>query len=175
MSAPKEPKPERLPFEPAQNRKKSVKNAANNPAAETGKKPGGNAAAQKRVSVSPKAEQPKKERRSAQQLGVPDVVSKRMARRMAFFCGVPTALGMLTFVVSYLAVIQAGIKLPNVAVVLVSMAFFGLGVIGLSYGILSASWDEERVGSRLGSEEFSLNFGRLTEAWKAARQKKLEG
>lgn len=95
-----------------------------------------------------------------------------MARRMAFFCGVPTTLGMFSFVGSYYVVTHDIFKLPNVAVLLVSMGFFGLGVLGLSYGIFSASWDEERVGSWLGNEEFATNFGRTIAAWKEGRKQK---
>jgi hypothetical protein len=61
--------------------------------------------------------------------------------------------------------------LPNTAVLLVSMGCFGLGVLGLSYGVLSASWDEEVSGSTLGWEEFNTNFGRMREAWRAAKSK----
>jgi hypothetical protein len=102
---------------------------------------------------------------------MPQVVSQRMARRMAFFCGIPTTLGMLTFIVSYFVVTNQWLKVPNVAVVLVSMGFFGLGVLGLSYGVLSSSWDVERVGSWFGWEEFRTNLGRLSESWRSARQK----
>jgi hypothetical protein len=52
------------------------------------------------------------------------------------------------------------------------MGFFGLGVIGLSYGILSASWDENREGSFWGTEEFATNFGRMITAWRTARETK---
>jgi nitric oxide reductase large subunit len=90
---------------------------------------------------------------------------------MAFFCGIPTALGMLTLVVSYIIISQQWYKLPNVAVLLVNLGFFGLGVIGLSYGALSASWDEDRLGSWLGWSEFTANFARLTESWRSAKQK----
>ncbi len=99
---------------------------------------------------------------------MPKVVGDRMARRMAFFCGIPSVFGMLTFVVSYWLV-NHGYKLPNVAVVLVSMLFFGIGVIGLSYGVISACWDEEREGTRLGWGEFKTNFGRLTAAFRESR------
>lgn len=138
-----------LPFEPASSRKKPSKKAA--------------AAAKNSTVLKPD--------RSPAATAVPEVISKRMARRMGVFCGIPTSLGMLTFVVSYLVVTQHWLKLPNIAVVLVSMGFFGLGVLGLTYGVLSASWDEERVGSLIGWKEFTLNFGRLVESWRSARQK----
>jgi len=92
-----------------------------------------------------------------------------MIARVALFSGTPTLLGVLTLVGSYFAVSQAWFPLPNVAVLLVSMGCFGLGVIGVSYGVLSASWDEDRKGTALGMEEFQTNFGRLREAWRSAR------
>lgn len=101
---------------------------------------------------------------------IPEVVSQRMARRMAFFSGIPTVLGMATFVVSYFLV-RNGAKLPPTAVLLVSALFFGIGVVGLSYGLLSASWDEEQVGSLLGTEQFGVNFARLRTGWKESRNK----
>jgi hypothetical protein len=104
-------------------------------------------------------------------MAIPDVVSKRMVRRMALLCGVPSVLGIATFFVSYLLVTQVGLKLPNAVVVLVSMGFFGIGVLGLSYGVLSASWDEDVPGTKLGWQEFTTNLGRMTSAWGSAGQK----
>jgi len=46
------------------------------------------------------------------------------------------------FVASYLVINHGWLKVPNVAVVLLSMGFW-FRVLGLSYGVLSASWDEE--------------------------------
>ncbi|NEQ22599.1 MAG: DUF3464 family protein, partial [Microcoleus sp. SIO2G3] len=39
--------------------------------------------------------------------------------------------------------------------------------------VLSASWDEEIPGTKLGWREFTLNLGRLTSGWRSARQKGL--
>ncbi|MCG9893690.1 MAG: PAM68 family protein [Thermosynechococcaceae cyanobacterium MS004] len=114
-----------------------------------------------------KTVQGKTARRSS---GIPEQVSQRMIRRMAIFCGVPTLLGLASFPVSYF-VLQQGIELPNVAVLLVSLGFLGLGVLGLSYGVLSASWDEDAVGTVLGWPEFQLNLGRTLESWKEARDR----
>jgi hypothetical protein len=104
-------------------------------------------------------------------MAIPEAVSKRMVRRMALLCGIPTVLGISTFFGSYFLVTNLGLKLPNAAVVLVSMGFFGLGVLGLSYGVLSASWDEEIPGTKLGWQEFTTNLGRMTSAWRSAGQK----
>ncbi|PSO52716.1 MAG: DUF3464 domain-containing protein [Cyanobacteria bacterium QS_7_48_42] len=101
---------------------------------------------------------------------IPEAVNKRMVRRMALFCGIPTASGVASFFVFYWIVVNDWFKLPTTAVLLVSMGLFGLGVLGLSYGIISTSWDEQRVGSLLGWEEFTQNLGRLRAAWRSARQ-----
>jgi hypothetical protein len=109
--------------------------------------------------------------RSKAASGIPEIVSKRMARRMAVFCGIPTFLGLTTFPVSYFGFFKNGIELPHVAVLLASLGGLGLGVLGLSYGVLSASWDEGEPGSKLGFKEFKLNLGRVIENWKAARER----
>lgn len=90
-----------------------------------------------------------------------------MVRRIALFCGIPTALGMSTFITSYLVMSQGWLQLPTYVVLFVSLGWFGLGVLGVSYGVLSASWDEEMPGSRLGFAEFRTNWQRMTEAWRA--------
>ena len=161
-----DPNPERLPFEPGRKKTKAAKPAPE--PAKTPEKPAKPTFIEKRPKASLK--KPAAPERSRESAAIPDVVSKRMARRMAVLCGVPTALGISTFVVSYFLVTKGIYKLPNSAVVLVSMLFLGLGVVGLSYGLLSASWDEERVGGLVGADEFSTNMGRMSSAWKEARQ-----
>jgi Photosynthesis affected mutant 68 len=109
--------------------------------------------------------------RSKTSQGIPEVVSQRMAKRMLAFCGMPTLLGLSTFPVSYFGFFQNGIELPNVAVLLASLGGLGLGVLGLSYGVLSASWDESIPGTKLGWQEFNLNFGRVVESFKSGRDR----
>lgn len=147
---------DRLPFEPTKNRKKSAKVPS---------------ASQSTVKQKDQPETRSSAANNAGSSYIPQVVSQRMARRMAFFCGIPTSLGIATFFACYWIVSHGWFKLPNVAVVLVSMGFFGLGVLGLSYGVLSASWDEEEPGSLLGGSEFATNLGRMTEAWRSTRKK----
>jgi VIT1/CCC1 family predicted Fe2+/Mn2+ transporter len=146
---------EKLPFEPVSTKKKAPKIPATPNAAKSTSK------SAKRL--------PRDQRPGAQ---IPEIVSQRMARRMTVFSGIPTLLGMMTFVASYFLVKQAGVDLPPSVVLIVSLGFFGLGVVGLSYGLLSASWDEDRMGSLIGTEQFGVNFGRLRAGWKAARQQR---
>ncbi|NJM47084.1 MAG: DUF3464 family protein [Alkalinema sp. RU_4_3] len=136
----------RLPFEPNAARKKAER-----------------AAVKKTRGVSRSS--------PARENGIPEVVSKRMARRMAYFAGIPSVLSMVTFILSYVAIQHYHMQVPTVAVLLVSLLFFGLGVVGLSYGMLSASWDEE-PGSLFGLEHVGVNFGRMTEAFRAEKGNK---
>ena len=76
---------------------------------------------------------------------------------------------MSTFVASYVAVTH-DVPLPTYAVLLVSLGWFGLGVLGVSYGVMSASWDEESPGSALGLSELQINWGRMSSAWRETRE-----
>lgn len=155
---------DRLPFEPTKKRQKPPKTKPTS-ATETVKNSEKTPAAK-----NPKQSQPVK-KLTKEEMAIPQVVSARMGRRMAVLCGIPTFLGVATFFVSYIIVSHGWFKLPHIAVLLTSMGFFGLGVLGLSYGVLSASWDEEVVGSMLGWQEFKVNWGRMVSAWRETRQK----
>lgn len=153
---------ERLPFEPAQKRKKKSSKAASSSSPE------------KQQQAAP--ERPSRPKNPEASLSaIPDAVSRRMVRRMAILCGLPTALGIGSFVIAYIIVSRHWFDLPTSAVALVSMGCFGLGVIGLSYGTLSASWDEERVGTLVGWEEFTTNCGRLLAAWRSRSSANRQG
>jgi hypothetical protein len=152
---------ERLPFEPRQKKKKTVKKTGDNSGSQTS-------------SPSPtKKLTSAYDSKNASLSAIPQAVSSRMIKRMAYFSGIPTGMGILSFFAFYLIVKQEWLKIPNTAVVLVSMGLFGLGVLGLTYGILSTSWDEGRAGTLWGWDEFKMNFGRMTSAWKSARAETL--
>jgi hypothetical protein len=146
---------DRLPFEPNKKRQKS-RQSKNQPPV---------------TKAESKVKDEKKPSFTKEEMSIPKVVSQRMVRRVAAFCGIPTALGISTLIASYLLLIYAKIKLPHIAVLLVNMGLFGLGVLGITYGVLSASWDEKRIGSLLGWSEFTTNFGRMVAVWRETRQK----
>lgn len=114
----------------------------------------------------PKASQTPKRR--GQQV-IPDVVANRMARRVAIATGLPTVLGMAVFVVSYLLISKGIMEIPTGVTLVASGGFFLLGLLGLSYGVLSASWEPD-PGSLLGIEQIGLNISRLRQSLRAMRQ-----
>ena len=101
--------------------------------------------------------------------GIPKYVADRMARRIFFTTGIPTILGMSVFVVSYIIVTRNIAEIPPSSTIAISAMFFLLGLAGLSYGILSASWDKE-PGSFFGIENIPMNIQRAKAAFKPASQ-----
>ena len=104
-------------------------------------------------------------RKPKRQSGIPKPVANRMARRIAITTGLPTISGMGVFIASYLVIIKGIADIPPVLTLLTSAGCFFLGLVGLSYGILSASW-EESEGSILGIENIRPNFTRMRAAIK---------
>ena len=49
------------------------------------------------------------------------------------------------------------VDLPTGTAFTVSGLFFGAGLLGITYGILSASWEENEEGTGLGFKEFKTN------------------
>ena len=112
---------------------------------------------------------PKPARRSGpSQQVIPDAVANRMARRIAIGTGIPTVMGMGVFIGSYLLVSRQIFDVPPSATLAASAGCFFLGLLGLSFGVLSASW-EEKPGSLLGSEQIRLNISRLRSSVKSMR------
>jgi len=101
--------------------------------------------------------------------GIPKYVADRMARRIFFTAGIPTILGMSVFVISYVIVTKNIAEIPPSSTIAISALFFLIGLAGLSFGILSASWDKE-PGSLLGIENIPLNIQRAKAAFKPATQ-----
>ncbi|MEL7408325.1 MAG: PAM68 family protein, partial [Cyanobacteria bacterium J06558_2] len=156
-------------FEPRNNKNnKKDKSAKANAAEATKKAPQKDKAGKASKSTAKKSRASKKSRESNLST-IPDVVSKRMGRRMAVFCGIPSTLGMSSLFIFYWLKIKEIVELPPYAALAVSFAFLVVGVFGLSFGVFSASWDEERVGGIWGIDEFKLNIGRTKAAWKESR------
>ena len=116
---------------------------------------------------APTSSKSKGHARSRQQV-IPEAVANRMARRIALATGVPTVMGMGVFIGSYLLVSRQIADIPTGVTLAASGACFLLGVVGLSYGVLSASW-EEAPGSLVGAEQIGLNISRLRSSIKAMR------
>tara|TARA_Y100001968_G_C19074462_1_gene580010 strand:- start:276 stop:713 length:438 start_codon:yes stop_codon:yes gene_type:complete len=96
--------------------------------------------------------------------GIPKEVANRMTRRIAITTGLPTLTGMGVFVGSYYLITEGIAEIAPVLTLMTSGACFLIGLVGLSYGILSASWDKQK-GSLLGLENIRPNIKRMKEAF----------
>ena len=101
--------------------------------------------------------------------GIPKYVADRMAKRIFFTAGIPTIMGMSVFVASYIIVTRNIAEIPPSSTIAISALFFLIGIAGLSFGILSASWDKE-PGSFFGIENIPMNIQRAKAAFKPASQ-----
>ena len=118
---------------------------------------------------APKIASNKSKRNSGNKSGIPSYVANRMARRIAFTTGIPTLSGMGVFIGSYF-LISKGIAEISPTVTLVTSALcFLVGLLGLSYGILSASWDFN-PGSFLGFENIKPNIKRMKDAFRTSQK-----
>ncbi len=104
------------------------------------------------------------------QEAIPRYVADRMARRVAVFTGLPTVAGMGVFVGSYLLITKGITDIAPGLTLAGSGFFFLLGLVGLSFGVLSSSWDPE-PGSLFGLENLKPNLQRMRESIKAQKQK----
>ena len=117
----------------------------------------------------PKIEKKNPSKNIRKESGIPKYVANRMARRIVFTTGIPTLSGMAVFIGSYF-LISRGIAEISPTVTLVSSAMcFLVGLLGLSYGILSASWDFN-PGSFFGFENIKPNINRMKEAFKSNKK-----
>ncbi|KAG6504321.1 protein PAM68, chloroplastic-like [Zingiber officinale] len=89
---------------------------------------------------------------------IPEAVTNRMMRRMGVSIGIPLFVGLLFFPFFYYLKAVAKLDVPSWVPVLVSFFFFGASLLGISYGIVSASWDPLREGSFLGWTEAQRNW-----------------
>jgi hypothetical protein len=91
---------------------------------------------------------------------LPQAVADRMIRRIAGFAGVPLASLFLFFAAYFIARYKYDIRIIPVFVAYTTLGCIGAAGVGITYGIMSSSWDEDDEGSRLGWKESKINFMR---------------
>ncbi|KAF3447890.1 hypothetical protein FNV43_RR08597 [Rhamnella rubrinervis] len=89
---------------------------------------------------------------------IPEIVTNRMISRMGFTVGIPLFVGLLFFPFFYYLKVGLKIDVPTWVPFIVSFIFFGTALLGVSYGIVSSSWDPLRKGSLLGWNEAKKNW-----------------
>ena len=90
-------------------------------------------------------------------------------RRVAVFSGLPTLASIGVFIGSYVLVTRGIADIAPGTTLATSGLFFLLGLGGLSYGVLSSSWESSN-GTLLGLENIKINLQRMRSSIKAQKQ-----
>lgn len=77
--------------------------------------------------------------------------------------GLPVFTGFMMYPAFYYLRVVKDIEVPTWVVYIATGLAFGGGLLGISYGVISASWDPRRKGSALGFTEFQANLPILLE------------
>lgn len=101
---------------------------------------------------------------------VPEMVADRMIGRIAAFFGVPVFGGLAIFVGAFFYSKQTDTVIQPNIIAYATQVPFVLGLLGITYGIMSASWEPESEGSALGIDEFKTNFARVKDGLKRTRE-----
>ncbi|KAJ9545874.1 hypothetical protein OSB04_025581 [Centaurea solstitialis] len=94
---------------------------------------------------------------------IPDVVMERMIVRILFNVGVPLATGLGLLQVFSVIKEENLWQVPRWLPFLTTFITFGASTLGIAYGTLSTSWDEDNKGSLLGLEEAKKNWVQMWE------------
>lgn len=97
---------------------------------------------------------------------MPEKVAQRAAKRGMVIGGSFYGTMIAVFAVGILLFKTQEIIIPPTLMAFVTLALLALAIGGSSYGMMSASWDEDREGSLLGTEEFGENVKSIGEGFR---------
>mmetsp|Transcript_123488 Transcript_123488/g.357059 ORF Transcript_123488/g.357059 Transcript_123488/m.357059 type:complete len:261 (+) Transcript_123488:68-850(+) len=109
-------------------------------------------------------------RESPEAAVIPEKVAQRMGMRMLPFVGIPLFGAMGSFVGFWYMATYRDMEFQPALVAATSIALLATGLIGITYSIMSASWDPDREGSFLGTEEFSKNVDNIKTGLSRSRE-----
>lgn len=94
---------------------------------------------------------------------IPEVVTDRILKRLVLTVGMPLVLGLGFFPLFYYLKVVQKVDVPDWLPLISSVATFGLAGLGISYGVISTSWDPQREGTLLGWKEAKANWPVFTQ------------
>ena len=111
-----------------------------------------------------------------QQLAAQEVVSDRMLGRIMIFSGIPLLFGFASGPFFYYLNVVQKAELPPALMYTSGTAIFALAAVGISWGVLSSSWDPSRQGTFWGGDEVSRNMAVLADKYlpKALRKREYD-
>lgn len=101
---------------------------------------------------------------------IPEQVAMRMGKRMLPFVGIPLIGGMGAFVAFWYLATYKNQEFQPALVAFTTIGMLGFGLLGITYSVMSASWDPDREGSFLGFDEAARNLESLRGGLKRTRE-----
>eukprot|EP00980_Cylindrotheca_fusiformis_P016964 scaffold5159_cov112-Cylindrotheca_fusiformis.AAC.18 len=100
---------------------------------------------------------------------IPEKVAQRMGNRMLPFVGIPLFGSMAAFVGFWYMATYKDLEFQPALVAGSTIIILAVGLVGITYSIMSTSWDPDREGSALGTEEFSKNVENIKQGLSRSR------
>ncbi|KAL7557206.1 hypothetical protein ACA910_001274 [Epithemia clementina (nom. ined.)] len=94
---------------------------------------------------------------------IPEKVAQRMGARMLAFVGLPLTLTLGAFVVFWYMATYRNMEFQPGLVATSTIVLLATSLLGITYSVMSASWDEDREGDLLGIDEFKTNLANIQE------------
>lgn len=105
---------------------------------------------------------------------IPEKVAQRMGKRMLSFVGIPLFGSLASFVGFWYMATYQDMEFAPALVATTSFVFLAVSLLGITYSVLSASWDDDREGSGgFGLDEFNKNVGSLKGGLSRAKENAL--
>lgn len=101
---------------------------------------------------------------------IPEKVAMRMGKRMLPFVGIPLFGSMGAFIAFWYFATYKGVEFEPSAVAAATILILVSGLVGITYSIISASWDDDREGSALGLDEFKKNIGNIQDGLSRSKE-----
>jgi len=101
---------------------------------------------------------------------IPEQVATRMGMRMLPFVGVPLFGGMGVFVGFWYMATYRDLEFQPTLVAASTIAVLVVGLLGITYSVMSASWDPEEKGSAVGVKEFATNIRSIQDGLRRSRE-----
>jgi len=89
---------------------------------------------------------------------------------MFLFVGIPLFGGMGAFLAFWYFATYKNVEFSPVLVAASTIAILAVGLFGITYSVMSTSWDPDVEGSFLGTEEFSNNIENIKDGLTRARK-----
>ena len=101
---------------------------------------------------------------------IPEKVAMRMGKRMLPFVGIPLFGGMGAFVAFWYLATYKNQEFQPAIVAATTIGLLAIGLVGITYSVISASWDPDLEGSALGVDEFKNNVQNLKDGLARSRE-----